>query len=330
MMITLYALLPLFNLAALLDLPPRYMWGWGPGTSGYCGSVSIQTAGLFHGNWVTEDAIRGTSGGHNANHQILIAYGKDMNNPATSAAAVCKALAFNCTIWNYDKANSPQSAAFVTWAKAAIDAQHPVIMGLYWVEESDADYDHIVPLVGYEKDMLLFNDLHSNATQRVKLSNFIKTRKECKGATLPSQQESFTFCLPKKVDYGLSFDGNADKFGVLLPARMSVSSWTEPDYSKEDGLHQHPVELKANVTVAGLEVGGEYSLLRYDDHTMVPDSGFLTSSFVEKTEFTAASTTYLHALSFMSNATAIMRCVPSSTDATSHTLSHIVPYARVV
>lgn len=56
----------------LLDLPPRYMWGWGPGLSGYCGSVSLQTAAIYHGNWLTEDAIRGTSGAHDARHELLI------------------------------------------------------------------------------------------------------------------------------------------------------------------------------------------------------------------------------------------------------------------
>jgi hypothetical protein len=25
-----------------LPLPPRYMWGWGPGLSGYCGEMSTQ------------------------------------------------------------------------------------------------------------------------------------------------------------------------------------------------------------------------------------------------------------------------------------------------
>ena len=28
--------------AMRLDIPPRLMWGWGPGVSGYCGSATIR------------------------------------------------------------------------------------------------------------------------------------------------------------------------------------------------------------------------------------------------------------------------------------------------
>jgi hypothetical protein len=83
----------------MMDVPPRYMWGWGPGLSGmcvcalmqqlmvhcfgqiffcaqvihfvlssflfticmcfsgYCGETSIQSAGLFFGNWISEERV---------------------------------------------------------------------------------------------------------------------------------------------------------------------------------------------------------------------------------------------------------------------------------
>ena len=37
----------------LLDVPPRYMWGWGKGLRGYCGETSYQSFGIFYGNWVS-------------------------------------------------------------------------------------------------------------------------------------------------------------------------------------------------------------------------------------------------------------------------------------
>ena len=56
--------------AGTLDLPPRHMWGWSPPggrapatASGYCGSMSLQTVGLYYGNWLSQDAVRGMSGG---------------------------------------------------------------------------------------------------------------------------------------------------------------------------------------------------------------------------------------------------------------------------
>ena len=97
----------------MLDVPPRYMWGWEPKVSGYCGSASVQAAGGYWGNWLTEDAIRGTSGGHNGKHELLIGYDKDLAVKRASVYDACEALAMNCTMWDYAKAPSPQSEAFL-------------------------------------------------------------------------------------------------------------------------------------------------------------------------------------------------------------------------
>lgn len=32
------------TLGMILPIPPRYMWGWGPGMSGYCGEMSTQVS----------------------------------------------------------------------------------------------------------------------------------------------------------------------------------------------------------------------------------------------------------------------------------------------
>ena len=56
--------------SVMLDMPPRLMWGWEPKVSGYCGSASVQADGVYYGNWLTEDAIRGTSGGERGALQV--------------------------------------------------------------------------------------------------------------------------------------------------------------------------------------------------------------------------------------------------------------------
>ena len=198
-----------FARAGILDLPPRYMWGWSPPggrapatASGYCGSMSLQTVGLYYGNWLSQDAIRGTSGGHNGKHMLLIGVGGH-----TSESAACKALKLNCSTWDYNKASNPQHSAFMSWASAAIDAGKPVIMGLYWAEENDADYDHIVPMVGYSEGAVYFNDLHSNTTRRSELPGFASSRQKCKqkvhrerqSTATAQREESWKFCLPKQV-----------------------------------------------------------------------------------------------------------------------------------
>lgn len=282
----------------LLDLPPRYMWGWGPGTSGYCGSASVQTAGIFYGNWLTSDYVRGTSGGHDAQHQLQLTLSGD-----TSIVHACKRLKLNCTAWDYDKAASPQYKAFIQWTKASIHAGWPVIIGVFWSGDSDPDYDHIVPMVGYDDTAIYMNDLKQNISLRYGEADFVQLRRGCKGKHSPE------WCLPKSVNYGVQVHGNVDMEGVLLPIRMKVSSWKEPDYSKEDGMHEKPTEVSADLTISGLTLGGSYALLRYEDPDLVPDCDFLNSKFTEKIVFTATGQIHTYATSFMSDSTTLFRCV---------------------
>jgi hypothetical protein len=266
----------------LLDLPPRYMWGWEPKVSGYCGSASVQTAAIYHGNWLTEDAIRGTSGGRDGKHELLIAYPKDTDVPGTAISSACIALKLNCTMWNYNREHNPQHTAFLNeFVKGHVDAGHPVIMGLYWGVESDSDFDHIVPLVGYESasrvenvTAVYFNDLHGNASIRAEVADFVSTRAACNAK---ARFGPGSFCLPRKVDYGIAVSGNADAEGALLPVRLAMDAWSEPDYSREDAQQEPPVLLSATVTVAQLERGVRYALLRFDGAAAVPDRRFLAA-----------------------------------------------------
>merc|ERR1712216_442456 len=105
----------------------------------------------------------------------------------------------------------------------------PVITGLYWGVESKLGYDHIVPLVGFDDEAAYFNDLHSPTTTREKLSSFVKSRKHCHRRSMYGNN---SFCLPYEVDYGISTSGNQDSKGSLLPVKLALSSWTEPDYSR--------------------------------------------------------------------------------------------------
>ena len=199
---------------------------------------------------------------------------------------VCRALQLNCTAWDFNKAPNPQASAFMRWASAAIDEGKPVIMGLYWTEERDADYDHIVPMVGYDGDAIYYNDLYSNATRRADKSAFVSTRKHCKksadsgpsgGPAVSVSARSWRFCLPEKVDYGLIVHGNihAEQAG-LYPVRLSMGTWSEPDYSKEDKLHESPRQLSATVTVSGLTAGAHYALLWYDTPSKIPARDLLS------------------------------------------------------
>eukprot|EP00756_Hemistasia_phaeocysticola_P043912 Hpha_TRINITY_DN17493_c0_g1::TRINITY_DN17493_c0_g1_i1::g.85820::m.85820 len=255
----------------LLHLPPRFMWGWGPGVSGYCGSCSIQTAGLYYGNWLTQDAVRGSTGGHDAAHEILL-------GDSTCCSGVRAAQHFQLRVlqWKYEDQPQPQSPLFIQWIREAVDLGQPVVFGVYWTAEKDKDFDHIVPLVGYDNDALFFNDLYYNNTLRAPLATFVKSRHECHNRTLPPHAGVQAWCLPHEVNYGFRVLGNVDPNGELLPLRLEMQSNFEPDYSKEDGRHSPPALLAGTVRVTGLAAGVRYALLRYTNQASIPrDGGFL-------------------------------------------------------
>jgi hypothetical protein len=321
--------------AHLLEIPPRFMWGWAPGVSGYCGSVSMQTAGIWYGNWFTEDYVRGTSGGHDGAHQMYISYPEDLAIPDTALIAACPKLKMNCTMWNYRAAPQPQHADFLRWAASGIDRGHPVLLGIFWGAEAtpNPDYDHLVPMIGYEPagaaerhqegavgdvSVVYYNDLHANVTTRAAVSDFVKNRSTCITAERFGPK---SFCLQYWVNYGLEVSGNlqepASGEAPLRPVRLVMGNWTEPDYSQEDKLNEPPVLLSARVIVSELSAGVNYALLRFDDPLLTPVSRFLESPHVrEKNVFVATAATAEFDRNFMSNTTQLFRCVevPSSSN----------------
>ncbi|CAE8604172.1 unnamed protein product [Polarella glacialis] len=276
------------------------MWGWGPGVSGYCGSMSIQTAGIYYGNWLSQDAVRGTSGGQDAAHEILL----DLEGCCTAIHA-CRALQMNCTSWSSETEFRPQHIGFLEWSRQAIRAGEPVIFGVYMRgHEHQKSGDHIVPMVGFDDTGVYLNDLHSNLTLRYEVDDFVRDSQHCtKGAS------EWEYCLPASVNYGMRVHGNLDANGELLPLRLSMSSGWEPDYSQEDQRHAAPVLLTAQITLSGLQPGSRYALLRYDDPETVPDRRFLDSAFVSRDDITAAGEQQTLEVHFPSNSTIFFRCV---------------------
>jgi len=168
---------------------------------------------------------------------------------------------------------------------------------------SDPTSDHYVPMVGYDDTAIFFNDLKANYSLRYELSTFVQSRRSCNDPSSP------VYCLPDAINSGLQVRGNADAEHVLLPIRLAMSSWTEPDFSKEDRQHQKPTLLAAELIVTGLNAGLRYALLRYSDPSHVPDRDFLNSKFEEVATFTAAGSMFKRSVTFMSNSTTFFRCV---------------------
>jgi hypothetical protein len=96
------------SVVTMLDIQPRKMWGWGGladrDYSGYCGETSIQTAGLFFGQYVSQELVRYAGG----NREVLV----DVN-----AHAAAEAVLLRIDRWDIDGRARPQSDAFLAWAQ---------------------------------------------------------------------------------------------------------------------------------------------------------------------------------------------------------------------
>jgi hypothetical protein len=246
---------------ALLDVPPRYMWGWGPGVSGYCGSMTIQTTLLYFGSYASQDRVRGQTGGRSGAHEIVLG-----RSGCCSAIDIMPQLGLNVTQWPYRTEPQPQHLAFLRWMKAGVALGEPTAFGVYMKTEDNPGFDHIVPLVGFAGDpaheRLVFNDLHANQSMHAPIATFVASRAACRAA-LP-WSERFAYCLPRDVNFGVRVRGNLDAQGALLPARLLMDEWSEPDYSAEDGKGERPSPhpLEAWAAVAAMAVRPDSSTWR--------------------------------------------------------------------
>jgi hypothetical protein len=283
--------------SVMLDIPMRQQWVNG---HGYCGEVSIQSVGLYYGVWVSQQVVRDVGGG-------------ELSLGINETQAL-DALHFAYEKWGSASQPQPQFQDFMVWMKTYIAAGVPCIFAAYLTGADDApDYDHIMPAVGIEyttlsgyapNDVLVFNNLFGAQLRRT-AESLTGTRASC------DQDLAHGGCIPQDVDYGVAVTGILDAQGVTLPIRATVVSNFEPNVS----MGAAPVAMQATVTVSGLQPGGSYALLRYDDYTKVPTDGtaaaFLASSYDYRTDFDASGTewTLVDPQTFMSDGTTYYRCV---------------------
>jgi hypothetical protein len=283
-----------------LDIPPRVQWN---NADGYCGETSIQSIALYYGTWVSQQLARTLAGGT----EVLI---------GTNSPQVLTALSFTFAEWDNSVAQ-PQFQGFMVWLKTNLALGHPAYFGAYLTDgNDDPDYDHIMPATGiaytdlttYDPgDVLTYNDNFGDQIVRP-ASTLSATRASC---AYSSTQGG---CIPQNVDYGIAVTGIVDPDHVTFPVSLAVGSPSEPNVS----TGASPVQMTGTVSVSGLTPSGKYSLLRYDDYTMVPaaasSADYASSAYTYRTDFTATGTTWTldDPDSFISDGSSTYRCVAQS------------------
>ena len=280
----------------ILAIPARRQWDE---NDGYCAETCIQSVAMYYGTYVSQYRIRAMIDPDQQN-EVLIGEDEDV---------VLDNLRMTYEQWDYDEQPTPQFESYLAWTKQQISNGYPVIGTVFMKGESDPDYDHVLPFVGFESahdttgyygdDKLIFYDNHSR-------NQFSRSFSTMYASRLQTNEGTNDYCIPEKLDYGCSITGVVDLRHETVPVQLSVDRWDEPDVV----AGQKPAAMHGTLTFKSLVPGKKYSLLRYDDYRKVPEAEFLAKGgYVWRHEFTAADATQTFTDDFMSDGCVIYRCI---------------------
>jgi len=267
--------------SVFLDLPARFQW---EANFGYCGEVSLITAGLYYGQYVSQYDARAIAspGADQADEesQLLL----DENE-----AAAARAMKLKYQIWPKKGVTND----FLIWTKNHLLNDHPVIWGIYAntkmfkiIPERGANYDHIVPVIGfssshtitdqqiYSDDEITFSDNGSYA-QTVKKAPLLWTYAISRFVYMRDNEPKQPYYLNKGELSAIAILGVQDENNETL--RVQVKTNTDREEPElRDGKSKRPKArpVTLTITVFGLIPGVAYKLYKYTDFASVPTSHF--------------------------------------------------------
>jgi hypothetical protein len=270
-------------------IPPRLQWNenWG-----YCGEVSLISAGLYYGQYISQYDARALAspgvGQNEYSSQLLIG----VNDQIAAAAMHLKAVE-----WNTQAETS--TPTFVAWLKKNVTAGYPVAIGVFVNEylfygntdpqAGSSVYDHVVPVTGFAShhalpsgryhasDTVTFNDngeWYSNgASPYVFTYEAAAFQADRAGANSPTGS---IYSLPNTgQNYGIAVTGVMDTHHDTVPVQVTTSvNDEEPEIQNGSDSRPPPSPVTLMVTVSGLTPGVAYNLYRYTSFDAVPDDHF--------------------------------------------------------
>jgi hypothetical protein len=198
-------------------------------------ALKFVVTGMFFGQYVSQyDARSLATPGIPQNlqaSQLLVGYCGD----SSGVTAIATANAMKMRAQAYcDSSSASTSSAYMTWMKAEIRAQHPVILGLFInqyldsrntnARAGDSNYDHIILITGVDSsftdtvyhgaDIIHFDD-HLGQQYFSLASNFARSRTAANGASAPY------YSIDTSASYALSVLGIQDTDGSSLRVQVS-------------------------------------------------------------------------------------------------------------
>jgi len=272
------------------DIPPRLQW---TANFGYCGEVSLISAGLYYGQYVSQYDARAIASKKTdqskEGSQLLLGV-----NDAYAASQ----MHLNAIQWKSASTANPNN--FLAWVKENVALGYPVIISVFENRHSfdgsndenagDAEYDHIVQVTGVSSKHPLSKPSVYDADDVITLSDNglwsptgqpAYVYRYASGAFQANRQEANSkshpiYSLPRAgKNYGVAITGIIDHDGKTLPVRLSTDRKFEKPAMREGSNTRPPAEdLTLTVTVSGLKPGLSYKLYRYKSFQSVPNSGF--------------------------------------------------------
>ncbi len=297
------------------DIPPRLQWNH---NSGYCGEVSLLSAGLYYGQYISQyDAC-------------AVATRLGLNDQLTASQ-----MHLNCVEWN--TAVEQNTKDFLAWVKQNVIKGFPVAIGIFTNEylfygktnanAGDPDYDHIVPVTGitslhpltdpnyYDQDIIYFNDngLWSDGSNPPYYFSYDFDEFQADRSQANRQNGPIYSLSNSGSNYGIAITGVCDLNGDTLPVRVDTDiNYEIPQIPEGTSTRPPPRPIHLTVTISRLDPNTLYNLYRYNSLDKIPDSNFNANAASASQSWQIqipTGTAYMMTLQINSDETAAFRAV---------------------
>jgi hypothetical protein len=309
-------------------IPPRYQWNH---NYGYCGEVSMISAGLYYGQYLSQYDARAAASNAPQNEgrsQLLL-----------GVNAMRAASHMHLAGIKWDDRSRNEADRFLVWVKEHVALGQPVAIGIYMNQfrfyhkhnprAGSPQYDHIVPVVGigsghfgekgryFPSDEITFSDNgewgslhHARYFFTYRFEDFTKTRREANAPNGPIYSVA-----SKARDFGIAVTGVIDREHETIPVRVATNlNYELPQIAEGSSRRPRPEPLVLTVTVSGMKGGAVYNLYRYNQLNAIPNSDFNTNAAnaQQKWVITApASGRFVMTEQILSDEVAAYRAVPA-------------------
>lgn len=314
------------------DIPPRLQWN---GNFGYCGEVSLISAGLYYGQYISQYDARSIASPsipqNKSKSQLML--GRNANDAASQ-------MCLNAIEW--DTIAEQSTDQFLAWVKTNVVKGYPVAIGIYTNEylfygktnpnAGDVDFDHIVPVTGigsnhslkdpnyYGDDVIYFSDNGLWGDSAKPQFNFAFSFDAFQASrTQANAKKGAIYSLSNNgSNYGITITGVKDLNGDTLPVRVDTNvNYEKPEIKDGSIIRPAPMPLTLTITVSELKPNVLYYLYRYSNFGSVPDSKFNAQAdkAAEKRKIKINSgNTYVMTQEINSDDVAIYRAVKASAE----------------